>query len=50
MGKRTIERIVKKIVDKAVISKTVSPHVLRDTFAIIKKIKKIDRCNSSITR
>ena len=34
MSKRTIKRIVKKIADKAVISKTVSPHVLRDTFAV----------------
>ena len=41
MSKRSIKRIVKKIADKAGISKTVSPHVLRDTFAVNKKIKKI---------
>ena len=42
MSKRTIKRIVKKIADKAVISKTVSPqHALRHTFAVNKKIKKI---------
>ena len=40
MSKRTIESIVKKIADKAGTSKTVSPHVLRDTFAVNKKIKK----------
>jgi len=35
MSKRTIKRIVKKIADKAVISKTVSPqHALRHTFAV----------------
>jgi integrase/recombinase XerD len=33
MSKRTIERIVKKTADKAGISKTVSPHALRRTFA-----------------
>jgi integrase/recombinase XerD len=32
MSKRTIERIVKKVADKAGISKKVSPHVLRQTF------------------
>jgi integrase/recombinase XerD len=34
MSKRTIERIVKKVADKAGISKKVSPHVLRHTFTI----------------
>jgi len=34
MSKRKIERIVKKVSDKAGISKKVSPHVLRRTFAV----------------
>ena len=34
MSKRTIERTVKKVADKAGISKKVSPHVLRHTFAV----------------
>ena len=34
MSKRTIERIVKKVADKAGISKKVSPHVLRHTFLV----------------
>jgi integrase/recombinase XerD len=50
MGKRTIEKIVKKVADKAGISKTVSPHVLRDVFPVNKKIKKIDTYTSSIIR
>ena len=32
--KRTVGRIVKKVADKAGISKTVSPHVLRHTFSV----------------
>ena len=34
MSKRTIERMVKIVADKAGISKTVSPHVLRHTFSV----------------
>ena len=34
MTKRTVERIVKKVADKAGISKSVSPHVLRYTFSV----------------
>ena len=34
MSKRTVERIVKKVANKACISKPVSPHVLRHTFAV----------------
>jgi len=34
MSKRTIERIVKKVADKAGVSKKVSPHILRHTFAV----------------
>ena len=32
--KRTVARIVKKVADKAEISKPVSPHVLRHTFSV----------------
>jgi len=34
MVKRTVARIVKKVADKAGISKFVSPHVLRHTFSV----------------
>ena len=34
ISKRTIERIVKKVADKAGISKTVSPYILRHTFSV----------------
>jgi len=32
--KRTVARIVKKVADKAEISKPVSPHVVRHTFSV----------------
>ncbi len=32
--KRTVARIVKKVADKASISKPVSPHILRHTFSV----------------
>ncbi len=49
MVKRTVARILKKVGDKADISKPVSPHVLRHTFSVdcIKKLnpsKQIDKC------
>ena len=34
LSKRTVERIVKEVADKAGISKPVTPHVLRHTFAV----------------
>ena len=34
MNKRTIERILKKVADKAGMSKLISPHVLRHTFSL----------------
>ena len=34
MSKRTVQRIVKRVANRAGISKTVSPHVLRHTFGV----------------
>jgi len=34
MSKRTIERVIKKVADKARVAKSVSSHVLRHTFSV----------------